>query len=305
MVQNICAELDLHNIHYHDTNSLATILLQVDAGLGFAVVPGKLSGMIHGNVAFIPLRGKIILPCLALGLAPFIMQSTESLIAVCFNSSLLKYGGDIAVGAFGVVNRLAIFIVMIVIGLNHGMQPIAGFNYGAKHYDRILEVLKLSVWVATIITTIGFIVGTFFAEPCVVLFAKDSPELIAAAAHGLSIYVMFFPFIGMQIVSTAFFQSIGHAGKSIFLSLTRQMLFLLPAILILPVFMDNKVDGVYTKTQEPHGFVSNFSATGVWKNLYIEARLRLKDKFELWLFRDMIPVPAVHLMSELRAKSVL
>ena len=81
--------------------------------------------------------------------------------------------------------------------------------------------------------------------PCVEVFAKDSPELIEAAAHGLSIYVMFFPFIGMQIVSTAFFQSIGHAGKSIVLSLTRQLIFLLPAILIIPMFVDNKVDGVW------------------------------------------------------------
>jgi putative MATE family efflux protein len=187
----------------------------------------------------------ILKESLVIGAPNFLINLCACLVAIFVTRSMTQYGGDIAVGAFGVVNRLAIFIVMIVIGLNHGMQPIAGFNYGAKHYDRILEVLKLSVLVATIITTIGFIVGTFFAEPCVVLFAKDSPELIAAAAHGLSIYVMFFPFIGMQIVSTAFFQSIGHAGKSIFLSLTRQLIFLIPAILIIPQFMENKVDGVW------------------------------------------------------------
>jgi Na+-driven multidrug efflux pump len=89
------------------------------------------------------------------------------------------------------------------------------------------------------------VVGTFFPVPCVTLFAKDSPELIDAAAHGLSIFVMCFPMIGVQIVSTAFFQSIGHAGKSILLSLTRQLIFLLPAILIIPQFMENKVDGVW------------------------------------------------------------
>jgi Na+-driven multidrug efflux pump len=133
----------------------------------------------------------------------------------------------------------------VVIGLNQGMQPIAGYNFGARKYDRIMRVLKLSVIFATLITTAGFVVGTFFAEICVTPFAKDSQELIDAAAHGLRIYVMCFPLIGFQIVSTAFFQSIGYAGKSIFLSLTRQMLFLLPAILIIPTFMENKVDGVW------------------------------------------------------------
>ena len=158
---------------------------------------------------------------------------------------MTAYGGDVAVGAFGIVNRLVIFVVMVVIGLNQGMQPIAGYNYGARQYGRILQVLKLSVIVATCITTLGFVVGTFFPVPCVTLFAKDSPELIDAAAHGLSIFVMCFPMIGVQIVSTAFFQSIGHAGKSILLSLTRQLIFLLPAILIIPQFMENKVDGVW------------------------------------------------------------
>lgn len=182
---------------------------------------------------------------LVIGAPNFLINLCACMVAIFVTRSMTTYGGDVAVGAFGVVNRLAIFIVMVVIGLNQGMQPIAGYNYGARQYGRIIEVLKLSVIIATVITTFGFIVGTFFPVPCVEVFAKDSPELIEAAAHGLSIYVMFFPFIGMQIVSTAFFQSIGHAGKSIVLSLTRQLIFLLPAILIIPMFVDNKVDGVW------------------------------------------------------------
>lgn len=182
---------------------------------------------------------------LVIGAPNFLINLCACMVAIFVTRSMTTYGGDVAVGAFGVVNRLAIFIVMVVIGLNQGMQPIAGYNYGARQYGRIIEVLKLSVIIATGITTFGFIVGTFFPVPCVEVFAKDSPELIEAAAHGLSIYVMFFPFIGMQIVSTAFFQSIGHAGKSIVLSLTRQLIFLLPAILIIPMFVDNKVDGVW------------------------------------------------------------
>lgn len=193
----------------------------------------------------LPIQMGILKESLLIGAPNFLINLCACMVAIFVTRSMTMYGGDVAVGAFGIVNRLVIFIVMVVIGLNQGMQPIAGYNYGARRYDRILRVLKLSVVVATCITTFGFVVGTFFPVPCVTLFAKDSPELIDAAAHGLSIFVMCFPFIGVQIVSTAFFQSIGYAGKSILLSLTRQLIFLLPAILIIPQFMENKVDGVW------------------------------------------------------------
>jgi Na+-driven multidrug efflux pump len=193
----------------------------------------------------IRIKKKILKESLTIGAPNFLINLCACTVAIFVTRSMTSYGGDIAVGAFGVVNRLSLFVVMVVIGLNQGMQPIAGYNFGARKFDRIIRVLKLSIITATVITTAGFVVGTFFAETCVTPFAKESPELIAAAAHGLNIQVMCFPLIGFQIVSTAFFQSIGYAGKSIFLSLTRQMLFLLPAILIIPMFMDNKVDGVW------------------------------------------------------------
>lgn len=193
----------------------------------------------------IRIKKKILKESLTIGAPNFLINLCACTVAIFVTRSMTSYGGDIAVGAFGVVNRLSLFVVMVVIGLNQGMQPIAGYNFGARKFDRIIRVLKLSIITATVITTGGFVIGTFFAEFCVTPFAKDSPELIAAASHGLSIQVMCFPLIGFQIVSTAFFQSIGYAGKSIFLSLTRQMLFLLPAILIIPMFMDNKVDGVW------------------------------------------------------------
>ena len=166
-------------------------------------------------------------------------------MAIVVTRSMAEYGGDLAVGAFGICNRLLLFVVMVVIGLNQGMQPIAGFNYGAGKLDRLLRVLRLAVVSAMCITTIGFLIGMFFARPCVALFAKDAPELIDEAARGLRIIVLFFPIVGMQIVSTAFFQSIGMPGKSIFLSLTRQLIFLLPALLILPHIFDDKVTGVW------------------------------------------------------------
>lgn len=191
------------------------------------------------------LKRRIVRDSLVIGLPPFLINLCACLVAVIVTRSMARYGGDEAVGAFGITNRLLLFVVMVVIGLNQGMQPIAGYNFGARKYDRVIGVLKRAVLFATFITTTGFLAGMFFARPCVSLFAKDSPELVDQAARGLRIVVMFFPVIGVQIVSTAFFQSIGYAGKSIFLSLTRQLIFLLPLLLVLPHWFKDPVEGVW------------------------------------------------------------
>ena len=188
---------------------------------------------------------KIIRESILVGLPQFLINLCACLVAALMTRSLTNYGGDVAVGAFGICNRLVLFVVMVVIGLNQGMQPIAGYNFGAGRYDRVVGVLRHAVVVAVGITTAGFVVGTFFSTPVVTLFAKDSPELIGMAAHALECIVMMFPIVGVQIVSTAFFQSIGMAGKSIFLSLTRQLLFLVPAIFILPHVFSDPLEGLW------------------------------------------------------------
>ena len=188
---------------------------------------------------------RIMRDSMTIGLPQFLVNACACLLAVIVTRSMAEYGGDVAVGAFGITNRLLMLIVFVVIGLNQGLQPIAGFNFGARRYDRLESVVKLTILVATCITTLGFLIGTFFATPCVQIFAKDAPELIAESAHGLRIVVLMFPVIGMQIVSTAFFQSIGSPGKSIFLSLSRQMIFLLPALLLLPHLFESPTDGVW------------------------------------------------------------
>ena len=188
---------------------------------------------------------RIMRDSMTIGLPQFLVNACACLLAVIVTRSMAEYGGDVAVGAFGITNRLLMLIVFVVIGLNQGMQPIAGYNFGARRYARLESVVKLTILVATCITTLGFLIGTFFATPCVQIFAKDAPELIGESAHGLRIVVMMFPLIGMQIVSTAFFQSIGSPGKSIFLSLSRQMIFLLPALLLLPHFFESPTDGVW------------------------------------------------------------
>ena len=223
----------------------ATIISQVCMLMWQIKLFSKKTELVHLSRDIMHLERRIMGESLLIGLPPFLINLCACLVAIVVTRSMAEYGGDLAVGAFGICNRLLLFVVMVVIGLNQGMQPIAGFNYGAGKLDRLLRVLRLAVVSAMCITTIGFLIGMFFARPCVALFAKDAPELIDEAARGLRIIVLFFPIVGMQIVSTAFFQSIGMPGKSIFLSLTRQLIFLLPALLILPHVFADKVTGVW------------------------------------------------------------
>lgn len=220
----------------------ATILAQILALIWQIIIFNNPKETLHFKKGIYRLKRKIVEDTLAIGLSPFLMNTCACLVVIIINRSLGAYGGDLAIGAFGIVNRFSFLFVMIVIGLNQGMQPIAGYNFGAQKYKRVLKVLRYTLIWGTIITTLGFLVGEIIPELCVRAFTSD-PELIALSEKGMRIVVMFFPFIGMQMVTTNFFQSIGHAGKSIFLSLTRQMLFLIPLTLILPLFWG--VDGVW------------------------------------------------------------
>lgn len=161
------------------------------------------------------------------------MNVTACFIVILINKGLKEHGGDLMIGAYGIVNRLAFFFVMIVMGLNQGMQPIAGYNFGARQYDRLMHVLKLTVIGATCVTSLGFLLGELLPHWAVAVFTTDE-ELIRLAAEGMRIVFLCFPIIGFQMVTTNFFQSIGMAPKAIFLSLSRQLLFLLPGLLFLP-----------------------------------------------------------------------
>ena len=194
--------------------------------------------LLHFHKGIFKLRKKIVFDSLAIGLSPFLMNLASCFIVILINLGLKKHGGDISIGAFGIVNRLAFLVVMIVMGLNQGMQPIAGYNFGAKQYARVTKVLKLTIFGATIVTTSGFLIAMLIPETVVSIFTTDK-ELIRIAAEGLRITTLFFPIIGFQMVTSNFFQSIGMAGKAIFLSLTRQLLFLIPALLILPHFFQS------------------------------------------------------------------
>lgn len=217
--------------------------------------------LIHLNRSIIKLDVKIVKESLLVGLPQFLINLCACLVAAMMTRSLTTYGGDMAVGAFGICNRFILFIVMVVIGLNQGMQPIAGYNFGARRYDRVLGVLNKALIFGSVITLTGFVIGVFFPTPFVSVFAKDSPQLIKLSAHALSCMVMMFPIVGVQIVSTAFFQSIGYAPKSIFLSLTRQLIFLVPAIFILPHLYADPLEGLWHAAPVADGLASVLAIT--------------------------------------------
>ena len=219
--------------------ALATVLAQTLMMIWQVNYFRNKENYIHFQKGTFRLRRKIVSDAMAIGLAPFLMNIAGSIIIIIINQSLIKYGGDLAVGAFGIINRVAFLFVMIVFGLVQGMQPIAGYNFGAKQYDRVNRVLKLTIMLATGVMTIGFVICELFPHAVASAFTRDK-DLIEIVVPGLRIVMIFFPVIGFQMVASNFFQSIGVPGKAIFMSLTRQVLFLLPLLLMLPSFFGIK-----------------------------------------------------------------
>ncbi len=213
--------------------AIATIVAQVIALAWQLSIFSNKTEVLHFRRGTYRLKSKIVKNIFAIGMSPFLMNTAACVIIIFINKGFMEYGGDLNIGAYGIVNRIAFVFVMIVMGLNQGMQPIAGYNYGAKQYDRVLRVLKLTMIGATCVTTAGFIVGQFFPMMAVSAFTND-PKLIELSVEGMRIVFAFFPIIGFQMVAANYFQSVGLVNRAIILSLTRQVIFLLPAILLLP-----------------------------------------------------------------------
>lgn len=222
--------------------AVATILAQVISLCWLIKLLNKKNEIIHFHKGIYRLRRILVENIIGIGLAPFFMNLASCMIVILINKGLKEYDGDLAIGAFGIVNRIVFLFVMIVMGLNQGMQPIAGYNFGARQYHRVNQVLKLTVIIATLVTTSGFLAGELFPHLAVSAFTSDE-TLINMAARGLRIVVMTYPIIGFQMVTSNFFQSIGMAKKAIILSLSRQVLILIPCLIFLPMFWG--VDGVW------------------------------------------------------------
>ncbi len=217
--------------------AIATVLAQVISLVWQFRILSDRRELLHFRRGIYRLHAKIVRDILAIGMSPFLMNLAACFIVILINKGLKEFGGDLSIGAYGIVNRVAFFFVMVVMGLNQGMQPIAGYNFGAQQYDRVLRVLKLTAIGATCVTTCGFLLGELMPRLAVSLFTKDA-ELVRLAAEGMRITFVCFPIIGFQMVATNIFMSIGMAGKAIFLSLSRQLLFLLPGLVLLPPLFD-------------------------------------------------------------------
>ena len=216
--------------------AIATVIAQSLALAWIVRIFSNKSIVIHFKKGIYKLKARIVKDVISIGMAPFFMNTAACLIVILINQGLQRHGGDLAIGAYGIVNRVSFVFVMIVLGLNQGMQPIVGYNFGARQYNRVTGALKLTIIIATAIMTLGFLAAEIFPRTICMIFTTDE-DLIRHAVKGMRIVFMCFPIVGFQIVTGNFFQSVGMAGKSVFLSLTRQLLFLLPGLLILPHFL--------------------------------------------------------------------
>ena len=211
--------------------------------------------LIHFERGIFRLDRRIVKDSIVIGLAPFLMNFVACFVVIIINMRLKTYGGDLAIGAYGIVNRISFVFIMIVSGLTQGMQPIAGYNYGARQMSRVYEVLKKTLLYGTVVLTAGFLIGELCPGLVVSIFTDD-PELKEKSIKGMRLVVGMFPLVSLSMVIGNFFQSIGQPRQAIFLSLSRQLIFLIPCLWILPLFFD--IAGVWVSFM-----VSDFLASVV------------------------------------------
>jgi putative MATE family efflux protein len=181
----------------------------------------------------------------SIGSAPFAMQLASSVLNIIMNNSLRSYGGDLAISAMGVINSISMMILMPLFGLNQGAQPIIGYNYGARNYNRVKATLKAAIVAATVIVSIGFLITQIFSRQLISIFNSKDSELINLGSAGLRIFMFMLPIIGFQIISSNYFQATGKPKYAMVLSLSRQVLLLIPALLILPRLFGLGLKGIW------------------------------------------------------------
>ncbi|MBC2581636.1 MATE family efflux transporter [Clostridium sp. DJ247] len=224
-------------------SALATIISQAVCSIWvLAYFMGRKS-MLKFKIPNLKLDFHIISQIFSIGMSPFLMQIVASGITIVFNNALQTYGGDTAIAAMGIITSVTMLIFMPIFGINQGAQPIIGYNYGAKNYERVKKALKLSILAATCVCTLGFIIIQLIPRAIIGVFSNNDIQLLDIGAKGIRIFLIMLPIIGFQLVSANFFQAIGRAKIAIFLTLLRQVIVLLPLLLILPSFL--KLTGVW------------------------------------------------------------
>ena len=250
----------------------ATVLAQLFALVFVTSVLSRKHDLIHLHRGIYGLRMQIVKGILGIGLSPFCMQLCACLVVILINKGLTRHGGDLAIAAFGIVNSITFLFIMVVMGICQGMQPIAGYNFGAGLSDRMNEVLRKAIVLGTVTMCCSFVLCEFFPHYPVKLFTDD-PDLTAHTISGMRIIVCMSPIVGFQIVTGNFFQSIGMAKRSIFLSVSRQLVFLVPFLLIFPEMWGT--DGVWISIAAADGVAAITSAVMLWHFYYTQPGRRV------------------------------
>ena len=198
--------------------------------------------LLHLKRGIYRLKSQLVKNIIAIGISPFLMNVTSCVIVIFMNNQFVRYGGDMAVGAYSIANSVVMMFFMFVMGMNQGMQPIVGYNYGAEKYDRMFRCLWLTMFCATAILFVGWALSMLFPSQIARIFTTD-PTLIQLSARGIKLDMLVFFVVGSQATITHLFQSIGKVKVSIFLSLSRQLFLLLPMAYIFPLFWG--LDGVW------------------------------------------------------------
>lgn len=227
---------------------------------------------LHFHKENLKLKKDIVLSILSIGVSPFSMQVAASIVTIISNNALKTHGGDIALSAMTAINSVALFFLMPIFGINQGAQPILGYNYGAKQYDRVKKTLALAITAATVICMTAFVLTQFFTVGMIKLFNSD-PVLIEVAKPGMKLFLCMLPVIGFQIISANYFQATGQAPKAMFLSLLRQVILLIPLLLILPNVTNLGLKGVWLA-----GPIADFSASVVTFAFLVVAFKKLKNE---------------------------
>lgn len=216
--------------------AIATVISQFISGIWVIYYFTKGKSVLKIKKEYLKLDKKVVLSIFAIGISPFSMQIAQCAVQIVSNNSLQAYGGDAAVGAMTIINSLSMIFLMPIFGINQGVQPIVGYNYGAKKYDRVKEAVRYAIIAATIIVSVGFIVVELFPKQLISIFNNDA-ELMEIGISGMRLFLCMLPLIGGQIIVTNYFQSIGKVKISMFLSLLRQVIILIPCLIILPKFI--------------------------------------------------------------------
>lgn len=254
--------------------AIATVIAQLCALIVILREFSRKDEPVHLGKGILKIDWNIAKNSLQVGMGPFLMNSAACIVNLFVNQQLLKYSGDLGIGAYSIAHRISFIFIMIIMGLNQGMQPIAGYNYGARKYTRVRKVFSLTVIYAVIVTSIGFAASMLFPELMCRAFTSDA-ELLDISAAGLRMMNSAFPIIGFQIVSTNLFQSIGMVNKSIFLSMSRQLLYLVPCLYLLPLVWG--ADGIWYSFPISDSIAFAVTVFMIWKLLKLFKQLNDGD----------------------------